>query len=214
MEFCPFVKKSFWWTLALKLSAYVSLKCDNLSLRSEQTWADGKKVVLFLACAVLAQHLWWWWGALLPLIDFTSDIIWLKFSNYHYCTHYTHLSDILNFALSHQVGFLPSHSFVIFSRYSPRLMLINLGTKINNPLIKYSSSNNSLGRCHVWVIMYSHHFEKNIVHSVIYRNIKLSPEYLEMSVYLVTRKKRYECMLQNAITVVKFIRCFYLLAAI
>lgn len=60
-----------------------------------------------------------------------------------YC--YTHLSDILNFALSHQVGFLPSHSFVIFSRYSPRLMLINLGSKINNPLIKYSSLNNCLG---------------------------------------------------------------------
>lgn len=62
--------------------------------------------------------------------------------------------------------------------------------------------------------MYSHHFEKNIVHSVISRNIKLSPEYLEMSVYLVTRKKRYKCMLQNAIIVVILIRCFYLLAAI
>lgn len=103
-------------------------------------------MLLFLACGVLAQGLLWWWGALLlPLIDFTSDTIWLRFSNYYYCTHYTHLSDILNFALSHQVGFLPSHSFVIFSRYSPRLMLINLGSKINNPLIKYSSLNNSLG---------------------------------------------------------------------
>lgn len=93
-----------------------------------------KEVVLLVVCGVLAQGLLCWWGALLlPLIDFTSDIVWLKFSNYYYCTHYTHLSDILNFALSHQVGFLPSHSFVIFSRYSPRLMLINLGSKINNP---------------------------------------------------------------------------------
>lgn len=101
---------------------------------------------LFLACGVSAQGLLWWWGALLlPLRDFTSDIIWLKFSNYQCCTHYTHLSDILNFALSHHVGFLPSHSFEIFSRYSLRLMLINFASKINNPLINYSSLNNSLG---------------------------------------------------------------------
>jgi len=39
--------------------------------------------------------------------------------------------------------------------------------------------------------MYSHYFERNIVHNVTSRNIKLSAEYLDMSVYLITRKKRY-----------------------
>lgn len=58
--------------------------------------------------------------------------------------------------------------------------------------------------------MYSHYFERNTVHNVTFRNLKLSADYLGMSVYLATRKKQIQ-MSWKAIIAKMLVRKVFLL---